>query len=124
MPFTTSATTYAPPPGAMQAKPLSETQAARHREESETERLLKTLRDHIDKGPIVALREKILKAMNLTEEKLKALPAEQQNATELEIARKIKEFLLERKEKVDDPTSTAQAGAKRLAAPALSSTPR
>ena len=58
---------------------------------TEAERLLKELRDYIDKGPIVALREKILKSMNLTEEKLKAMTPDQQNAIEAEIARKIKE---------------------------------
>jgi hypothetical protein len=43
------------------------------------------------------LREKILKKMDLTEDKLKAMPPEQRAAIEDEIAQKIKEYLLTHK---------------------------
>lgn len=69
------------------------------------ETLLKELRDYIDKGPIVAMREKILKSMGLTEEELKALPPEAQQQIEAEIAEKIKEALLKQHEE-----TTAQQG--------------
>ena len=68
----------------------------------------------MDKGPIVALREKILKSMNLTEDKLKALPPEQQSAIEEDITRKIKEFLLGQKEKAQEqPAAQAKLQAYR-----------
>ena len=91
---------------------------------TEAERLLKELRDYIDKGPIVALREKILKSMNLTEEKLKAMTPDQQNAIEAEIARKIKEYLLEQQEAAKNPTSPQQAQAKLLAYQAMHAAPK
>lgn len=65
---------------------------------STTQALLEKLNEYIEKGPIVAMREKILKSMDLTEEELKALPAEKQNAVEAEIAEKIKEMLLRQQE--------------------------
>lgn len=58
--------------------------------------LLKTLNDYIDKGPIAAMRERILKSMDLTEEKLKTKSPEEQKAIEEEIARKIKEMLMKK----------------------------
>ena len=91
---------------------------------TEAERLLKELRDYIDKGPIVALREKILKSMNLTEEKLKAMTPDQQNAIEAEIARKIKEYLLEQQEAAKSPISPQQAQARLLAYQAMHATPK
>ena len=98
-----AATTSSPRPEGPPAQRATEKQNANPARKSETERLLKALHDYINKGPIVALREKILKSMNLTEEKLKTLPPEQQKAIETEIARKIREFLLEHKTKVDSP---------------------
>ena len=91
-----------------------ETPAPTTKPGTETERLLKELRDYMDKGPIVALREKILKSMNLTEDKLKALPPEQQSAIEEDITRKIKEFLLDQKEKAQEqPAAQAKLQAYR-----------
>lgn len=58
--------------------------------------LLKTLNDYIDKGPIVAMRERILKSMDLTEDKLKSKSPEEQKAIEDEIARRIKEMLMKK----------------------------
>ena len=102
-------------------QPGPETDAARGSTKgTEAERLLKELRDYIDKGPIVALREKILKSMNLTEEKLKTLPPEQQNAIEAEIARKVKEFLLDQQEQAKNQTTPQQALAKLQAYQAMS----
>ncbi len=75
-----------------------------------TEALLKELRDYIDKGPVVAMREKILKSMGLTEAELKALPPEKQAAIEDEIARRIKEMLLEQQEQA----KTQQAATQKL----------
>lgn len=65
---------------------------------STTQELLAKLNEYIDKGPIVAMREKILKSMRLTEEELQALPPEKQKAVEAEIAQKIKEMLLKQQE--------------------------
>ena len=86
--------------------------------------IVRELRDYIDKGPIVALREKILKSMNLTEEKLKAMTPDQQNAVEAEIARKVKEYLLEQQEAAKNPTSPQQAQARLLAYQAMHTTPK
>jgi hypothetical protein len=55
------------------------------------------LKEYLRKGPIQLLREKILKKMDLTEDKLKAMPPEQRAAIEDEIAQKIKEYLLTHK---------------------------
>lgn len=66
--------------------------------QSTTQELLKKLNEYIEKGPIVAMREKILESMDLTEEELKALPPEKQKAVEAEIVEKIKEMLLRQQE--------------------------
>ncbi len=114
-------TSYAARSAAAQEEQQSETQASSGTaKNTESERLLKELRDYIDKGPIVALREKILKSMNLTEEKLKTLPPEQQNAIEAEIARKVKEFLLDQQEQAKSQTTPQQALAKLQAYQAMS----
>ncbi len=113
-----------PHPGAVPAQSAAQTQSASPAKESETERLLKTLRDYIDKGPIVALREKLLKSMNLTEEKLKALPPEQQNAIETEIARKIKEFLLEQQEAAHHQPAPTHAQTRLIAYQTLPDAPK
>ena len=114
-------TSYAARSAAAQEEQQSETQASSGTaKNTESERLLKELRDYIDKGPIVALREKILKSMNLTEEKLKTLPPEQQNAIEAEIARKVKEFLLDQQEQAKNQTTPQQALAKLQAYQAMS----
>ena len=63
-----------------------------------TEQLLEKLRDYIEKGPIVAMREKILESMGLTEDELKTLPPDKQDVVEAEIARRIKEMLLKQQE--------------------------
>ena len=105
----TAAANYAP--AAEAAQKQSDASRSSSAKGTEAERLLKELRDYIDKGPIVALREKILKSMNLTEEKLKAMTPDQQNAIEAEIARKIKEYLLEQQEAAKNPTSPQQAQA-------------
>jgi len=73
-----------------------------------TEELLKKLNEYIEKGPIVVMREKILESMGITEEELKAMPAEKQKAIEAEIAEKIKEMLLEQQEKTNAQQATAQ----------------
>ncbi len=65
---------------------------------STTQELLKKLNEYIEKGPIVAMREKILESMGLSEEELKALPPEKQKAVEEAIAEKIKEMLLRQQE--------------------------
>lgn len=59
--------------------------------------LLKQLDDYLKKGPIAMLREKILKSMGLTEEKLQKMPPEQRAKVEEDIAAKIKEYLLAHK---------------------------
>ena len=118
-------TSYAARSAAAQEEQQSETQASSGTaKNTESERLLKELRDYIDKGPIVALREKILKSMNLTEEKLKAMTPDQQNAIEAEIARKIKEYLLEQQEAAKNPTSPQQAQARLLAYQAMHAAPK
>ena len=76
---------------------ISEREAIR----AKTEELLKKLNDYINTGPIVALREQILKSMGLTEADLKNLPPEKQAAIEKEIEQKIKELVLKRKEQSD-----------------------
>ena len=113
-PGATDTEAYSPRPEAVPAQSATERQNASPTKESETERLLKALRDYIDKGPIVALREKLLKSMNLTEDKLKALPPEQQNTIETEIARKIKEFLLEQQDSAHRQPAPTHAQAKLL----------
>lgn len=65
---------------------------------STTQELLEKLNEYIEKGPVAAMREKILKSMGLTEDELKALPPEKQEAIEAEIAEKIKEMLLRQQE--------------------------
>ena len=118
-------TSYAARSAAAQEEQQSGTQASSGTaKNTESERLLKELRDYIDKGPIVALREKILKSMNLTEEKLKAMTPDQQNAVEAEIARKVKEYLLEQQEAAKNPTSPQQAQAKLLAYQAMHAAPK
>ena len=118
-------TSYAARSAAAQEEQQSGTQASSGTaKNTESERLLKELRDYIDKGPIVALREKILKSMNLTEEKLKAMTPDQQNAVEAEIARKIKEYLLEQQEAAKNPTSPQQAQARLLAYQAMHVAPK
>lgn len=74
---------------------------------STTQELLKKLNDYIEKGPIVAMREKILESMDLTEEELKTLPPEKQKAVEAEIAEKIKEMLLRQQEAAKSQQATA-----------------
>ena len=77
---------------------------------STTQELLKKLNEYIEKGPIVAMREKILKSMRLTEEELQALPPEKQKAVEAEIAQKIKEMLLRQQETAKgQPATEAKA---------------
>lgn len=65
---------------------------------SETAELLQKLNDYIEKGPIVAMREKILESMGISEDDLKAMSPEKQKAVEAEIAQRIKEMLLEQQE--------------------------
>ena len=74
-----------------------------------TEELLKKLNEYIEKGPVVAMREKILKSMGLTEDELKTLPPDEQNAIEAEIAKRIKEMLLEQQEAKNTPQKSDQA---------------
>jgi len=74
-----------------------------------TEELLKKLNEYIEKGPIVVIREKILESMGITEEELKAMPADKQKAIEAEIAEKIKEMLLEQQEKAGTQQAAAMA---------------
>lgn len=54
---------------------------------------LEDLLTYAKKTPAQLMREKILKQMNLTEEELKAMPAEKQMVIEKTIADKIKEML-------------------------------
>lgn len=65
---------------------------------STTQELLAKLNEYIEKGPIVAMREKILKSMGISEAELKSLPPEKQDAIEAEIAEKIKEMLTRQQE--------------------------
>ena len=74
-----------------------------------TEELLKKLNEYIEKGPIVVMREKILESMGITEEELKAMPADKQKAIEAEIVEKIKEMLLEQQEKAGTQQAAAMA---------------
>lgn len=76
--------------------------------QSPREELLNQLRDYIDKGPIVAMREKILESMGLTEDKLKQLPPEKQQNIEAEIAEKIKELLLKQQGEKSTQQTTLQ----------------
>ena len=100
-----SAGTFSLPLSENEEQPkISEREAVR----AKTEELLKKLNDYIDKGPVVALREQILKSMGLTEADLKNLPPEEQMAIEQTIEQKIKEFLLKRKEQ-GEATQTATA---------------
>ena len=115
-PSTYSVTTANTPPTPDSRTPASTTPG------TESERLLKELRDYIDKGPIVALREKMLKSMNLTEDKIKAMSPEQQSAVEDEISRKIKDFLLAQQETAQGRTSPQQAQAKLIAYQAMHAT--
>ena len=85
--FSTAARRATSEPGSGSSAPTSAP-------ESGTEKLLKELQEYIEKGPVVAMREKILKSMNLSEEELKTLPPEQQEAIEAEIAERIKEMML------------------------------
>ena len=106
-------TTTDPASGEAFSLPLSEAEdqpkiSEREAIRAKTEELLKKLNDYINKGPVVALREQILKSMGLTEADLKSLPPEKQAAIEKEIEQKIKEFLLKRKEQ-GEATQTATA---------------
>ena len=92
---------------------ISEREAVR----AKTEELLKKLNDYIDKGPVVALREQILKSMGLTEADLKNLPPEEQMAIEQTIEQKIKEFLLKRKEQEKPPRLPLQPCRRRECRP-------
>ena len=55
------------------------------------------------------MREKILKSMGLSEDELKTLPPDEQNAIEAEIAKRIKEMLLEQQEAKNTPQKSDQA---------------
>lgn len=55
---------------------------------------LAEFRDYLKKTPIEHMREAILKEMGLSEEELDALPAEEKNAIEKEIGRRITERLM------------------------------
>ncbi len=61
--------------------------------QTEHQELIKYLNDYLRKGPMQILREKILKAMGLTEESVKNLPPEQQAKIEAAIAKKIREYM-------------------------------
>lgn len=74
---------------------------------STTQELLAKLNEYIEKGPIVAMREKILESMGLSEEELKTLPPEKQKAVEEAIAEKIKEMLLRQQELAKGQHATA-----------------
>ena len=74
---------------------------------TQTEELLAKLNEYIEKGPIVMMRERILKSMGISEEELKNLPPEKQNAIEAEIAEKIKEMMLREQETAQTGGTTA-----------------
>ena len=59
-----------------------------------SDRVLEKLNDYIQKGPIAAMREKILASMGLTDADLKALPPDKQQAVEAKIAERIKDTVL------------------------------
>ena len=88
-----------------------------------TDRVLEKLNDYIQKGPVAALREKVLASMGLTEADLKALPPGKQEAVEAEIAQRIKEAMLEQQtQTVANATTTgAQASAANIWAAAANS---
>ena len=82
---------------------LSKTEATKESTQSgssgsTTQELLAKLNEYIEKGPIVVMREKILESMGISEEELKSLPPEKQDAIEAEIAEKIKEVLVRQQE--------------------------
>ncbi len=82
---------------------LSKTEATKESTQSgssrsTTQELLAKLNEYIEKGPIVVMREKILESMGISEEELKSLPPEKQDAIEAEIAEKIKEMLVRQQE--------------------------
>ena len=54
----------------------------------------KELEDYIEKGPIVKMREAILREMGLSEEDVARMPPEQRDALEKTIAARMKEMLL------------------------------
>jgi len=78
---------------------------------SARETLLKSLQEYLDKGPMVLLREKIMKKLGLTEEKLAAMTPDERQAAEAAIAKEMREYLLGRKE--DGPQSEQAADASR-----------
>ena len=80
-----------------------------------TEQLLEKLRDYIEKGPVVAMRENILESMGLTEDELKMLPPDKQDAVEAEIARRIKEMLLKQQEAKTPSQTNAHPAAQAAA---------
>ena len=76
-----------------------------------TDRVLQKLNDYIQKGPIAAMREKILASMGLTDADLKALPPDKQQAVEVEVAERIKESVLNQQATADAIHTNAHANA-------------
>lgn len=76
-----------------------------------TDRVLEKLNDYIQKGPIAAMREKILASMGLTEADVKALPPDKQQAVEVEVAERIKESVLNQQATADAIHTNAHANA-------------
>ena len=100
----------------MLAKAASEEEVTRSgKSHPTTEQLLEKLRDYIEKGPIAAMREKILESMGLTEDELKTLPPDKQDAVETEIARRIKEMLLKQQEAKNTSQTNPQTATRAAA---------
>ena len=74
-----------------------------------SDRVLEKLNDYIQKGPIAAMREKILASMGLTDADLKALPPDKQQAVEAKIAERIKDTVLNQQIATGATHANAQA---------------
>jgi len=81
---------------------------------AERDSLRKELDDYLSKSPAEHMRDAILKEMGLTEDDLAAMPAEKREALESEIAQRMRERLLAKKEE-ENPASQEQMGQIRAA---------
>ena len=89
---------------------------------SATDQLLEKLNDHIRKGPVATLRDKILASMGLNETELKTLPPDKQNAVEVEVAERIKEAMVQQQTAATAALAGAQASAAGIWTAAANST--
>ena len=61
--------------------------------QSEAEQLFNQLRSKLNSSPWDALREKVIKSLGLTEEKIASLPTKEKDATEIKVAQLMKDEL-------------------------------